>query len=137
MPVFVDYARDMARFRYLFTALPVLLSICALQGTDGQQYACLVFVVGHTRCMVFDYSKQYSSIYHSIIHSSYIILYVASVYSLTLCSLSCFSFFFLLFLFYSILSEFLIFVFLYFCIFVFLSYFGERTTAVVVVVFSH
>ena len=27
MPVFVDYARDMARFRYFFTALPVLLSI--------------------------------------------------------------------------------------------------------------
>ena len=48
-----------------------------------------------------------------------------SVYSLTLCSLSCFSFFFLLFLSYFILSG-----IFNFCIFVFLSYFGERTTAV-------
>ena len=68
MPVFVDYARDMAIFRYF-----LLLSII-LRSMHVQQYACLVFVLDYTRCMVFDYVKyiQQYCIY-SIIHSLYIL----------------------------------------------------------------
>ena len=64
MPVFVDYAaRGMAIFRYF-----LLLSII-LRSMHVQQYACLVFVVVHTKCMVFDFGKyiqQFCIIYISL-----------------------------------------------------------------------
>ena len=65
----------LAMWRYFDSSycLPVLLSII-LRSMHVQQYACLVFVVDHTICMVFDYGKyiQQYCIY-SIIHSFYIL----------------------------------------------------------------
>ena len=53
--------------------LPIPLSII-LRSMHVQQYACLFFVVDHTRCMVFDYGK-YTQQYciYSIIHLLYML----------------------------------------------------------------
>ena len=50
--------------------LPVLLSII-LRSMHVQQYACLVFVVDHTRCMVFDYGKYIQQYYIYSINRSH------------------------------------------------------------------
>ena len=65
----------LAIWRYfdISCCLPVLLLII-LRSMHVQQYVCLVFVVDHTTCMVFDYGKyirQYCI--YSIIHSLYIL----------------------------------------------------------------
>ena len=64
--------------------LPVLLSNI-LRSMHLQQYACLVFVVDHTRCMVFDYGKyieQYCI--YSIVH--YYLYYVATFTTVSIVS---------------------------------------------------
>ena len=43
MPVFVDYARDMARFRYFFTTLPVLLSIFVFLSYFGERTTAVYY----------------------------------------------------------------------------------------------
>ena len=43
IPVFVDYARDMARFRYFFTALPVLLSIFVFLSYFGKRTTAVYY----------------------------------------------------------------------------------------------
>ena len=74
MSVFVDYARDIWGYFDISYCLPVLLFLRSMHVL--QQYACLVFVVDHTRCMVFDYGKLIQQkelyiLYHPFIISIY------------------------------------------------------------------
>ena len=93
MPVFLVYARTYARFCDLIFGCLCLFSSIMLAIWRDFDISSLLYlycfrfarfkartgsstrvwvswlVIPDTRCMVFDYSKQYSSIYHSIIHS--------------------------------------------------------------------
>ena len=67
LAIYASFRRLCSRYGdisiFLTTYLPLLLSII-LRSMHVQQNACLVFVVDHTRCMVFDYGKYIQHIYH-------------------------------------------------------------------------
>ena len=56
--------------------LPVLLLII-LRSMHVQQYACLVLVVDHTRCMVFDYGKYIQQI---VLYTEYTLSSIHCIY---------------------------------------------------------
>ena len=76
LAIYASFRRSCSRYGDILIFLTAYLYcfrlFCAQMHV--QQYACLVFVVDHTRCMVFDYGtyiQQYCI--YSIIHSLYIL----------------------------------------------------------------